>query len=86
MSNTVFLMLFRRIGLSITTHGFRSSFQDWAPERTNFAREVCELALAHVVAGKTEAAYRRGDLLDKRRELMSAWARYLKPPIAGPGR
>ena len=49
---------------------------DWASERTNFPREVCEQALAHTIKDKTEAAYRRGDLLDKRRELMAAWAEF----------
>jgi integrase len=76
LSNMVFLMTLRRMRLNITVHGFRSSFRDWASERTNFAREVCEHALAHAVADKTEAAYRRGDLLDKRRDLMTAWAAF----------
>lgn len=65
-------------------HGFRSSFRDWAGERTNFPREVAEMALAHVVKDKTEAAYRRGDALAKRRQLMDAWARYCETP-AGAG-
>ncbi len=60
----------------ITAHGFRSTFRDWAAECTNFPREVVEIALAHVIEDKTEAAYRRGDLLDKRRQLMDAWAEY----------
>jgi integrase len=76
LSNMVFLMTLRRMGLDVTTHGFRSSFRDWASERTNFPRDVCELALAHVVKDKTEAAYRRGDLLDKRRDLMAKWAAF----------
>ncbi len=58
-------------------HGFRSSFRDWAAETTPFAREVVEMALAHAIADKTEAAYRRGDLFAKRRSLMQAWADYL---------
>jgi integrase len=61
---------------NITTHGFRSSFRDWAAERTTFQREVIEVALAHAVGDKTERAYARGDLFEKRRELMSAWAGY----------
>ena len=77
MSNMVFLMTLRRMGLKVTAHGFRSSFRDWAAERTDFPREVCEAALAHMVKDKTEAAYRRGDLFEKRRELMSRWDRYL---------
>jgi integrase len=60
----------------LTVHGFRSSFRDWAAERTNFPSEVAEMALAHVVGSKVEAAYRRGDLFDKRRRLMEAWAEY----------
>jgi len=56
-----------------TAHGFRSSFKDWATERTNFSTEAIELALAHAVGNKVEAAYRRGDLLEKRRLLSKAW-------------
>ena len=63
-------------GGSSTTHGLRSSFRDWAAEQTNFPREVAELALAHRVGDDVEAAYRRSDLLGKRRQLMEAWARY----------
>jgi integrase len=77
ISNMTFLMALRRMGLEVTAHGFRSAFRDWAAECTHFAREVCEMALAHTVENKVEAAYRRGDLLDKRRELMDAWANYL---------
>jgi integrase len=64
----------------LTVHGFRSTFRDWAAERTNFPREVCEAALAHAVESKVEAAYRRGDLFEKRRQLMAAWARYCARP------
>ena len=67
----VFLMALRRMGLDVTAHGFRSAFSDWAAERTNFPREVCEMALAHTIKNKAEAAYRRGDLLEKRRDLMT---------------
>ncbi|WP_029583025.1 hypothetical protein [Bradyrhizobium sp. URHD0069] len=56
---------------------FRSAFRDWASERTNFAREICEAALAHIVKDKTEAAHRRGDLFNRRRELMVAWAAFV---------
>ena len=76
LSNMVFLMTVRRMELDVTVHGFRSSFRDWASERTNFPREVCEQALAHAVKDKTEAAYRRGDLLNKRRDLMASWAAF----------
>ena len=67
-------MLIRRMTVDLTVHGFRSSFRDWAAEQTSFAHEVCEMALAHTIANKAEAAYRRGDLFDKRRKLMEAWA------------
>jgi integrase len=60
----------------VTAHGFRSSFRDWAAEQTNFPREIAEAALAHALKDKTEAAYQRGDLLEKRRKLMTAWAEY----------
>ena len=63
----------------ITVHGFRSTFRDWASETTSFPHEVCEQALAHTIGNKTEAAYRRGDLFDKRRKLMEAWASYCEP-------
>jgi integrase len=63
-------------GDEITTHGFRSSFRDWAAERTNFPREVAEMALAHTVGDKVEAAYRRGDLFQKRRQMMDGWAKF----------
>ena len=76
LSNMVFLMLLRRMKQDITTHGFRSSFRDWASERTNIPRDVCEAALAHSIRDKTEAAYKRTDLFDKRRELMESWAAF----------
>jgi integrase len=60
----------------VTAHGFRSAFRDWAAERTNVPREVAEAALAHAIENKVEAAYRRSDLLDKRRKLMEQWARH----------
>jgi integrase len=64
------------MGHSVTVHGFRSSFRDWAAERTDFPSEVAEMALAHVVGNKVEAAYRRGDMLEKRRQLMDTWATF----------
>jgi integrase len=77
LSNMAFLMLLRRMERKgLTAHGFRSTFRDWCAERTNFPNEVCEMALAHTVGSKVEAAYRRGDLLDKRRRLMTAWSDY----------
>jgi integrase len=77
LSEMSLLMLLRRMGHGdITAHGFRSTFRDWAAERTTFAREVAEMALAHAIPDAVEAAYRRGDLFEKRRKLMDAWARY----------
>jgi integrase len=78
-----FLMLLRRMKLDITAHGFRSTFRDWASERTNFPSEVVEMALAHTIANKVEAAYRRGNLLEKRRELMAAWSQFVCQTSAG---
>ena len=75
LSNMALLMLMRRLGhADLTVHGFRSTFRDWAAEQTNFPAEAAELALAHQVGDKVERAYRRGDMLDKRRELAEAWA------------
>jgi integrase len=75
LSNMALLKLLERINRSdLTVHGFRSTFRDWAAERTNFPREVAEHALAHSLPDKVEAAYRRGDLFDKRRQMMDAWA------------
>jgi integrase len=70
-------------GGDATVHGFRSAFRDWAAECTNFPNEVCEAALAHSVANKVEAAYRRGDLFEKRRKLMDAWADYCSASKSG---
>jgi integrase len=83
MSNMAMLELLQeRMGHGdLTVHGFRSTFRDWAAESTNYAREVCEMALAHVVGDQTEAAYRRGDLFEKRRKLMNEWARYCDRPM-----
>ena len=67
----------RRMGRdNITVHGFRSTFRDWAAERTEYSREVAEMALAHSIGDAVEAAYRRGDLFEKRRGLMQAWGSY----------
>ena len=77
-------MVLRRMKIErATVHGFRSAFRDWAAECTVHTNEVCEAALAHVIENKTEAAYRRGDLFDKRRKLMDAWAAYCAAPKAG---
>jgi integrase len=77
LSNMTLLMAMRRMGLKDTVHGLRSTFRDWSSERTNFPNEVCEQALAHAIKDRVEAAYRRGDLLAKRRELMEGWARFV---------
>jgi integrase len=83
MSVMAMEMLLRRMGHdAVTVHGFRSSFRDWAGECTHFPREVAEAALAHVVGDETERAYRRGDALAKRRELMEAWAAFCDPRMA----
>jgi integrase len=81
LSNMAFLTLLRRMGRGdLTAHGFRSTFSDWCSEKTNFPAEVREMALAHTVSDKVEAAYRRGDLFQKRRQLMDAWARFCATP------
>lgn len=83
LSSMAMAMLLRRMKADITVHGFRSTFRDWASETTSFPHEVCEMALAHTIANKAEAAYRRGDLFDKRRKLMDAWAGYCTSPKEG---
>jgi integrase len=75
--NTLLFVLQRRLGLTTTVHGLRSSFKDWASETTNFSNEVSEMALSHKIPSKVESAYRRGDLLEKRRHLMAAWGDYV---------
>jgi integrase len=67
----------------ITVHGFRSTFRDWASEQTSFPHETAEHALAHRISDRAEAAYRRGDQFEKRRDLMEAWAAYCEPEKAG---
>jgi integrase len=74
--NAMLYLLQKRMSKSCTVHGFRSSFRDWAAETTAFPGEVVEMALAHAIRDKTEAAYRRGALLEKRRRLMETWAAY----------
>jgi integrase len=74
--NTPVRLAKQAAGSNITVHGLRSTFRDWASERTSFSREVAEMALAHAIPNAVEAAYRRGDLFAKRRKLMDAWAAY----------
>ena len=77
LSNMALLMMLRRMKReNITTHGFRSAFSDWASEVSPFSGELRETALAHTIQNKAERAYRRGDALEKRREMMEAWASY----------
>lgn len=86
LSNMAFLMLLRRMKRdNLTAHGFRSTFRDWAAERTNFPSEVAEMALAHTVSGKVEQAYRRGDLFERRRQLMAEWSMFATAVKAGRG-
>jgi integrase len=81
LSNMAFLQLLKRMKRSdLTVHGFRSTFRDWAAERTNYSREVAEMALAHAVGDKVEAAYRRGDLFEKRKGIMKDWASFCAVP------
>ena len=77
LSNTTLSKLIKELGLAAVPHGFRSSFRDWAAERTSTPREVVEAALAHTVQNPTEAAYARSDLFERRRRLMDDWAAYL---------
>jgi integrase len=77
-SNMTMLQVMKRAGFLYVPHGFRSSFRDWASETTNHPRDVCEMALAHTISNKVEAAYRRGDMFDKRRLLMDDWTTFVK--------
>ena len=79
LSDMSLTAVMRRMKLEAVPHGFRSTFRDWASEKTNHQSEVVEMALAHAIADKTEAAYRRGDLLAKRAALMQDWADYCRP-------
>jgi integrase len=76
LSNMAMPMLLRRLNSKITVHGFRSTFRDWVSEETTHSPEVAEMALAHAIRNKVEAAYRRKDLLDRRRILMQEWLAY----------
>jgi integrase len=74
LSDMSLTAVLRRMKVPAVPHGFRSTFRDWASERANYPNEVCEMALAHVIGNKVEAAYRRGDLFEKRRDMMNDWA------------
>jgi integrase len=86
LSNMTMLALLRRMRPGdLTVHGFRSTFRDWAADETNFPAEVAEMALAHAVGDKVEAAYRRGTMFQKRRQLADAWGRYCARPLPSDG-
>ena len=80
MSDMVLTELMRRMKQEAVPHGFRSSFRDWAAERTNYPREIAEAALAHQLEDKVEAAYRRSDFFEKRRRMMEDWAKFINTP------
>jgi len=77
LSDMTLSAVLRRMGVDAVPHGFRSTFRDWGAERTNYPSEMLEMALAHTVSDKVEAAYRRGDMFDKRQKLMDAWASFI---------
>ena len=76
LSDMTLSAVFRRMGIDAVPHGLRSTFRDWAAERTDYPHEVVEMALAHTISNQVERAYRRGDLLEKRGALMRDWARF----------
>jgi len=80
LTDTSISAVCRRMKVDCVPHGFRSSFRDWCAESTNFPREVAEMALAHSIKNAVEAAYRRGDLFEKRRKLMEAWSDFCSKP------
>ena len=77
LSDMTLTAVLRRMDVPAVPHGFRSTFRDWASERSNYPRDVAEMALAHAIGDKVEAAYRRGDLFEKRRVMMADWAQFL---------
>lgn len=81
LSDATLSALLDRMAVPVVPHGFRSTFRDWTAERTAYPRDVAEMALAHTIGDKVEAAYRRGDLLAKRTRLMAEWARFLSTPL-----
>lgn len=83
LSDMTLTKALRDMGLSVTAHGFRSTFRDWVAEQTNWPAELAEAALAHVVADKTVAAYQRGPMLEKRKAMMAAWADYCEGEAGG---
>jgi integrase len=81
LSDMALVAVVRRMGVDVVPHGFRSTFRDWAAERTNFPHELAEMALAHAIESKVEAAYRRGDMLAKRAAMMAAWGAFCEAPV-----
>ncbi|MGP5307142.1 tyrosine-type recombinase/integrase [Vreelandella alkaliphila] len=82
LSDSGMSAVLKRMGVDVTVHGFRSTFRDWTAERTSTPHHVAEMALAHTIKNSAEAAYRRGDMLEKRRRLMEQWADYCAAPVA----
>jgi len=85
LSDMSLTAVLRRMNVDAVPHGFRSSFRDWCAERTNYPHEVAEMALAHAMGDKVEAAYRRGDLFEKRRRLMQDWTDFCAKPESRKG-
>lgn len=81
LSDMAMTAVMRRLQLEYVPHGFRSTFRDWCSEKTHFPSDLAEMALAHAIKSKVEAAYRRGDMLEKRRELMQVWADFVRPRL-----
>lgn len=80
LSDMTLTAVMRRMNVDAVPHGFRSTFRDWVSERTNYPHELAEMALAHTIGNKVEAAYRRGDMLEKRRQMMRDWAKFCEAP------
>ncbi len=85
LSDMTLTAVLRRMKVPAVPHGFRSTFRDWASERTNYPRDAAEMALAHAIGDKVEAAYRRGDLFEKRRRMMADWATFCGQPVVSEG-
>ena len=85
LSDMTLTAVTRRMKVPAVPHGFRSTFRDWAAERTNYPRDMAEQALAHTLGDKVEAAYRRGDMLEKRRKMMQSWAAFCDLPVVVKG-
>ena len=84
LSDMTLTALMRRMKVDAVPHGFRSTFRDWVSERTSYPRELAEQALAHAIENKVEAAYRRGDVLEKRRIMMAEWGGFVSSPSTYP--